>query len=546
MIFCRTRNRWKHPTLVGALVLALLATACQSGALAEPPPETRVFRVGTAPLASLDPVLASQPQERLVVRQLFDGLVRYDDTTAAVVPDVATSWSINASNTVFTFHLRPKSRFSSGEYVTAQSFVRGFARALSPDVYRAPGSLGYELDGIAGAADVVSGKATTLAGARALGDATLEIRLSAPDAQFLVHCADVAFSPMPNDSVVAGRLPSWGAFPLGNGPFQLGGPLAAGQPIVLVPNVLHAGGHPKVAQVALRPYEDVGASYAAWRAGQLDWAAFPPEKTAEVRHLYRPSSLIRPTAGLDALVLPVTVAPTDNLAFRQAVSLAIDRTKIGRYVVGNSLLPANGLVPPLIPGSGAGSGSSSGSGSGSTSAAAPCSSCTYDPARARRLLAQSGVKIAGFFPLYYAQGTGQEAWVRAVAGEIAAVLGIDARAMPLPTAPGGPQGATAIALPMRYPTPDDFLASLVGSGGQDNTSGYANPAFDTLVAAAPSVSDAGLRAARFQRAERLALADLPIVPLFWQRSFRLARLKGWKGLGMDAFGDPTLASLSPK
>jgi oligopeptide transport system substrate-binding protein len=536
-MICRACRRWKHPTLVGALVLALLATACQSGALAEPPPATRAFRVGTAPLGTLDPVLASQPQERLVARQLFDGLVRYDDTTAAVVPNVATSWAINATNTVFTFHLRPKSRFSSGEYVTAQSFVRGFTRALSPDIYHAAGSLGYELDGIAGAADVVSGKATTLAGVRALGDATLEIRLSSPDAQFLVHCADVAFSPMPTDVVVAGRLPSWGAFPLGNGPFQLSGPLLAGQPVVLVPNVLHAGGHPKVAQVAFRPYEDVGASYAAWRAGQLDWTEFPPEKTAEVRRLYRPSSLIRPTAGLDALVLPLSAAPTDNLAFRQALSLAIDRTGIGRYAMGNSLLPANGLVPPLIPGSG--------SGSALTGAAGPCSSCTYDPSRARRLLAQSGVKVAGVFPLYYAKGTGQEAWVRAVAGDIAAVLGIDARAMPLPAAPGGSPSATAIALPMRYPTPDGFLTSLVGSGGRDNTSGYSNPAFDTLVATAPSVADAGLRAARYQQAERLALADLPVVPLFWQRSFRLARLKGWKGLGMDAFGDPTLAGLAP-
>jgi oligopeptide transport system substrate-binding protein len=540
MIFCRACSGWKHSTLVGALVLALLATACQSGALAEPPPATRVFRIGTAPLASLDPVLASEPQERLVAKQLFDGLVRYDDTTAAVVPNVATSWDINPSNTVFTFHLRPKSRFSSGEYVTAESFVRGFTRALTPDIYHAAGSLGYELDGIAGAADVVSGKASTLAGVRALGDATLEIRLSAPDAQFLVHCADVAFSPMPNDVVVAGRLPSWGAFPLGNGPFQLSGPLEAGQPIVLVPNVLHAGGHPKVAQVAFRPYEDVGASYAAWRAGQLDWTAFPPEKTGEVRHIYRSSSLIRPTAGLDALVLPLTVAPTDNLAFRQALSLAIDRTKIGLYPMGNSLLPANGLVPPLIPGSGSGAASSSG-----PTSAAPCSSCTYDPARARRLLAQSGVKIAGVFPLYYAQGTGQEAWVRAAAGDISAVLGIDARAMPLPASAGGSPGATAIALPMRYPTPDDFLTSLVGSGGRDNSSGYANPALDTLVATAPSIADAGLRAARYQQAERLALADLPVVPLFWQRSFRLARLKGWKGLGMDAFGDPTLASLAP-
>jgi ABC-type oligopeptide transport system substrate-binding subunit len=99
---------------------------------------------------------------------------------------------------------------------------------------------------------------------------------------------------------------------------------------------------------------------------------------------------------------------------------------------------------------------------------------------------------------------------------------------------------------MRYPTPDDFLASLVGSGGRDNTSGYANPAVDSLLAGAPSVADAGLRAARYEQAERLVLGDLPIVPLFWQRSFRLARLKGWKGLGMDAFGDPTLRTLASR
>jgi oligopeptide transport system substrate-binding protein len=521
--------------LVGALALVLLATACQSGALAEPP-AARVFRVGTTPLSSLDPVLASQPQERLAARELFDGLVRYDDTTAAVVPNVATSWEIDANNTAFTFHLRPKSRFSSGEYVTAQSFVRGLTRALTPTVYRAPGSLGYELDGIAGAADVASGKAATLSGVRALDDATLVIQLSAPDAQFLVRCGDVAFSPMPSDPAMAARRPSWGGFPLGNGPFQLSGPLVASQPVVLVPNALHAGGHPKVSQVALLPYQDVGAAYAAWRAGEVDWTAFPPDRTGEVRHLYRPSSLIRPTAGLDGLVLPLTGASTGNRLFREALSLAIDRTRIGRYVVGNSLLPANGLVPPLVPGAGA------------SNPTAPCSSCAYDPSRARELLAKSGVKVAGVFPVYFAQGAGEEAWVRAVAGDIASVLGIDARAMPLPasTGPAGPPGATAFARSMRYPTPDDFLTSLAGSGGRDNASGYANPAVDSLLAGAPSVADAGLRAARYQQAERLVLGDLPIVPLFWQRSFRLARLKGWKGLGMDAFGDPTLRSLAPK
>ncbi|HEX9530517.1 MAG TPA: ABC transporter substrate-binding protein, partial [Acidimicrobiales bacterium] len=351
-----------------AAVLLLVAASCQGGALtgADAIP---TFRVGTAQPASLDPVLASQPQETLVARQLFDGLVRYDDTTAAVAPDVATSWEIDATSTVFTFHLRARSRFSDGEYVTAASFVRGMTRALTPAVYRAPGSLGYELDGIAGAADVVSGRSPTLSGARALDPLTLEIRLSAPDAQFLVRCGDVAFSPLPSAAAVAARQPSWARFPLGNGPFKLSRPMVANQAIVLTPNALHAGGHPKVAQVALEIYNDVAASYAAWRAGRLDWSAYPPDRMAEVRRHYRSSSVIRPTAGLDGLVLDEGSAPASNPLFRQAVSLAVDRAAIARGVLANAVLPAAGLVPALVPGAAAGGGAS------------PCPSCGFDPAR---------------------------------------------------------------------------------------------------------------------------------------------------------------------
>ena len=513
------------------LALVLVAGACQSGALAGPP-ASRAFQMGTRPLATLDPARASQPDERLVASQLFDGLVRYDDTTAAVVPDVATSWTINAGHTVFTFHLRPKSRFSDGEYVIADSFVRGLTRALSPATSHGSASPGNDLAGIVGAAEVLSGRASVLTGVRAVDPFTLEIRLTVPDPEFLVRCGDVAFSPLPSDAAMAARRPSWDVFPLGNGPFRLAGPLVAGQPVTLVPNAVHAGGRPKVAQVVLRPYDGLADEYAAWRAGQIDWSAFPPDKTAEVRHLYRPSSLVRPTAGLDALVLP-TAAP-GNLLFRQALSLSVDRTGIGRFVLGDALLPATGLVPPLIPGSSAGS------------PIPACPACTYDPVRARQLLAQSGVQVAGVFPIYFAPGTDQEAWVRAVAGDIASALGIDARATPLAAGSGAPVGAAAVSRPMRYPTPDDFLRPPLAGSGPGSAAGSTDPVFEALVAAAPTVSDPGARAERYQRAERLALASLPAIPLFWQRSFRMFRAKGWKGLGMDAFGNPTLRTLAPR
>ena len=133
-----------------------------------------------------------------------------------------------------------------------------------------------------------------------------------------------------------------------------------------------------------------------------------------------------------------------------------------------------------------------------------------------------------------------------VAAALKTNLGIDARAVPATGAGPPPGGAEALTRVMRYPTPDDFLEALVATGRPDNTSGYRNPALDTLLAAGKGMSDPGARGAQYQQAERLALADLPVIPLFWQRGIRVGRVKAWKGLGMDAFGNPTLASVAPK
>ena len=137
----------------------------------------------------------------------------------------------------------------------------------------------------------------------------------------------------------------------------------------------------------------------------------------------------------------------------------------------------------------------------------------------------------------------------AVAQDLKANLGIDARAVPGAAAgvtTGPAMGAAAVVRVMRYPTPDDFLQKVLGTGGRENASGYTNPHFDDLVAAALRLADPAVRAKEFQQAERLALDDMPIIPLWWQRGVGLARLRRWRGLGMDAFGDPTLRTVVAK
>lgn len=558
--------------LLGAL--ALVATGCARSTSGATPVAPAVLRVATTAPASLDPVLASQPAERLVVAQLFDGLVRYDDTTAAVMPSVATSWGISPDNRVFTFHLRSGARFSDGERVTAESFVRGWTRALTPALYRSPGSLSYELDGIEGASAVSGGATAVLSGVKAPNARTLVVRLSAPDAGFLIRCGDFPFDPIPSAAAMAAAKPSWAQAPIGDGSFKLAGAPASGRPIILVPNRFHDGGAPKVSQVVLSPFPHLAGAYAAWRAGQVDWASVPPTDVSSALRL-KADVIHRSTAALDYLVIrapgeevsprpgqgaptsTVTATAQDLLELREAISLAINRDRIATEIFGGSVTPAVGIVAPLIPGSGSSIVSPGPKGIGGLYARGPCTVCRFDPARARALLAQSGVAIPGVFPLYYPPGIGAEAWMGAVAQDLRSSLGIDAVAMPASAvAPGGSyaaalgpsQGGAGLGLSrmMRFPSAGDVLGSLLGTGGPDNLSGYTSPSFDASLVQASRLSNPLARTAAYGRAERVALQDLPIIPLFWPTEVAMARTSRWSGLGMNAFGEPTLRGVSPK
>ena len=63
---------------------------------------------------------------------LYEGLVRYSDGAAAtVIPDLATSWSVNAAHTVYTFHLRHGVTFHDGTPFTSAAVQADFERRLA-------------------------------------------------------------------------------------------------------------------------------------------------------------------------------------------------------------------------------------------------------------------------------------------------------------------------------------------------------------------------------------------------------------------------------
>ncbi len=82
-------------------------------------------------VTSLDPQTASGPASAIVIGSIYEGLCRVG-ADSRPLPGVAERWDHNKDYTQFTFHLR-KARWSDGSPVTADDFVFGVTRALTPE-----------------------------------------------------------------------------------------------------------------------------------------------------------------------------------------------------------------------------------------------------------------------------------------------------------------------------------------------------------------------------------------------------------------------------
>ncbi|RPI26933.1 MAG: ABC transporter substrate-binding protein [Actinomycetota bacterium] len=90
---------------------------------------------------------------------------------------------------------------------------------------------------------------------------------------------------------------------------------------------------------------------------------------------------------------------------------------------------------------------------------------------------------------------------------------------------GGPDSAQVYRMGWLadYPSLDNFLYPLFHSSQQGayNTSFYDNPEFDALLAQARQTTDEAQRINLYLQAEKLMLTDVPCIPIYYYRDFRV-------------------------
>ena len=73
-----------------------------------------------------------------------------------------------------------------------------------------------------------------------------------------------------------------------------------------------------------------------------------------------------------------------------------------------------------------------------------------------------------------------------------------------------------------YNDAGNFL-DIFRSGAANNDAGYSDPRFDSLLDAAEASADAQHRRELLEQAERLMLADYPVIPIYFYSSKRLIK-----------------------
>jgi ABC-type oligopeptide transport system substrate-binding subunit len=94
-----------------------------------------------------------------------------------------------------------------------------------------------------------------------------------------------------------------------------------------------------------------------------------------------------------------------------------------------------------------------------------------------------------------------------------------------------------------FPSPNDFLGILLGTGQPNNFGGWTSPAFDDAIAGAVGTADPAAARRGYDAAERILANEVPVIPVSYGASSALAR-EGLLGAATNGLGILRLAGLA--
>ena len=331
------------------IVLAAMFALAACGGTEQPQAPSNTLNRGLpSDPESLDHHKARSTQAAEVLRDLGEGLTGFSPT-GELVPAAAASWEISEDGLTYTFHLRDELRWSNGEPLTAQHFVDGMRRLVNPATAAFYAEMLISLDNADG---IVSGEIpVSMLGVEATDDRTLVLRLVQPTPYLLSLLTHPSTFPThPGSMAEHGDGFARPGNMISNGAYRLDA-WVPGSIISLKRNE-HYWNNAGTAIDAVNYHVVVQdkAQLNRYRAGELHiTSSVPPDNFAQLREDYGDELRVSPYLGVYYYGFNLTKPPfKDNLALREALSMAIDREELVKSVVGRGEQALYGWVPPGV------------------------------------------------------------------------------------------------------------------------------------------------------------------------------------------------------
>jgi oligopeptide transport system substrate-binding protein len=466
---------------------------------------------------SLDPHKTESLAGATVERDLFEGLVIFAPD-GKITGGAAQSWEISDDGLQYTFQLRPDLRWSNGEALTADDFVYSFRRLVNPATKSPYAFMAFP---IRDAGEISGAKDSALEhlGVAAESPSRLKITLAQPTPYFLTALTHPSLAPVNRKAIEQQRerFGKTGSL-VGNGAFMLQ-EWAPGVSIVLKKNPNywdHA--HVKLAEVQYFGPPTDEEELAHFLAGQTDitWGV-PASQLAAIRAKHADELKSYPDLAVFYYAFDQKSGPfKDNVKLRQSLAMLIDREYITSEITGRGETPTYGWVPPGVPDYNS---------QQFTWAKLPKA---QQVAVARQLYAEAGYGPGKQLKVELRQSDSEtrQKIAQAMARKWKEVLGVEARVAPDfdEKAPEDPAVGvlTQKGWVADYADANTF-AEIWLSDSTENTFGYSNRKYDSLVSDASLKVNPAERAKVLGEAERTLLSDYPMIPIYDFVQLRLVR-----------------------
>ena len=490
-------------------VLLTLSFSCFQLPSGETPADVLTLN-GSDPF-TLDPALAGDATSHDYIVQIFGGLLRLDDNLQPV-PDIAHEWTTSPDGRTYTFKLRDDVTFHNGRQLKAEDVKYSWERAVNPAT--ASRTAYAYLGDIVGVKEMISGKASTISGVKILDDYTMQVTIDEPKSYFLSKLTYTTAFVVDQDNVRTGR--DWWRKPVGTGPFKFR--LWERQKHLILDRYdLYYGNKAKVSSVV---YSILSGNpmnlYETDKIDVVEVSLHDIERASDQTGPFAGQLRESPKLSISYIGFNAKKPPFDDINIRLAFSHAIDKDKLVSLAFKDTVMRADGLLPPGMPGYNSN-----------------LKGIKYDVAMAKQLIAKSKFGSIDNLPQLTLTTAGQGGRIsnvlEAVVYQWKQNLGVGVKVRALEPERYYQNLHSEIdemfdfGWIADYPHPQDFLDILFHSGTEHNYGGYSNAEVDALLGKAGREQDINISLSLYQEVEQKLVNDAAALPLYFDQSSILVK-----------------------